>query len=314
MALFITRLLAASGVSIPTPSDHGFQDLGGSVAQQARNAINQLAILGIAEGHPRPPSAPGRKRSAGTWRSSSPALWPSAASSPGRRLLDVTPTPTPSSTSRARRSPVTTRWPCPRPVPFSIELWPASIVRSERIVRGVHSGTDRQLRHHPGQRRRLQRDKVTGIEPSGARPHLHGRLHRHPGRDRAGGVHRNDADRSQRASQSDAKTPTNDAVGSVEASPWSSRPPRGAFGPVTVDSVDKANNGRSLPAASPTSGTQRHVPHRRRAGDDGAVGCCPDHRRRAAGQDPPTHADPAGSSIFDLLDESPVAPGLSWRP
>jgi hypothetical protein len=49
MALFLTRMVEASGMAIPDGSDQGFADIGG-VSAEARLAINQLSQLGITKG------------------------------------------------------------------------------------------------------------------------------------------------------------------------------------------------------------------------------------------------------------------------
>lgn len=49
MALFLTRLVAATGTPLPDGTDQGFGDIGG-VSAEARLAINQLAQLGITTG------------------------------------------------------------------------------------------------------------------------------------------------------------------------------------------------------------------------------------------------------------------------
>ena len=49
MALFLTRLVSATGMALPDGADQGFGDIGG-VSAEARLAINQLAQLGITTG------------------------------------------------------------------------------------------------------------------------------------------------------------------------------------------------------------------------------------------------------------------------
>jgi hypothetical protein len=49
MALFLTRAFEAAGNRLPEPSDQGFSDVGGTT-DEARIAIDQLAILGITRG------------------------------------------------------------------------------------------------------------------------------------------------------------------------------------------------------------------------------------------------------------------------
>lgn len=49
MALFLVRAADRMGVAVPAPVDQGFTDIG-SVSQEERDAINQLAILGITKG------------------------------------------------------------------------------------------------------------------------------------------------------------------------------------------------------------------------------------------------------------------------
>lgn len=49
MALFLTRQLTAHGVTLPTPSDQGFTDIGGLDAE-TWNAISQLAALDVTTG------------------------------------------------------------------------------------------------------------------------------------------------------------------------------------------------------------------------------------------------------------------------
>ena len=49
MALFLTRLVSATGLALPDGADQGFNDIGG-VSAEARLAINQLAQLGITTG------------------------------------------------------------------------------------------------------------------------------------------------------------------------------------------------------------------------------------------------------------------------
>ncbi len=49
MALFMARAAAQIGVSLPTPVDQGFTDIG-SLSSEEQDAINQLAILGVTKG------------------------------------------------------------------------------------------------------------------------------------------------------------------------------------------------------------------------------------------------------------------------
>jgi hypothetical protein len=49
MALFLTRIVAATGIDLPDGFDQGFADLG-SIQPNAQVAINQLKQLGITTG------------------------------------------------------------------------------------------------------------------------------------------------------------------------------------------------------------------------------------------------------------------------
>ena len=49
MALFLTRIVAATGIALPDGADQGFTDIG-HLSAEAQTAINQLAQLGITKG------------------------------------------------------------------------------------------------------------------------------------------------------------------------------------------------------------------------------------------------------------------------
>ncbi len=310
MALFITRLLAASGVSIPTPSEQGFGDIS-SLPPAARNAINQLAALGIAEGTSKTTFSPGTHTL--RWHMAlflTRALAVGGVLPPGAGLLDVTPDFHAfldfkgTAVSRNYTVAVSTTG------PFSIELWPASMIRTngsfESTTPGSIANCDITLVNGSA----FSSDKVTGIAPTGTNlsftvgctgiqnqfvPVVY------TGTQLTG---------LTGASPADAKTPTNDAYGVGGGITVVVEAASGAFGPLTVDSLDKANK----------AFTSGGVTYFWDANDTFRIGgvlvtmaqwaaALTTGDGLLAGS---TYAaDPAGSSIFDLLDQSPVAPGLS---
>ncbi len=310
MALFITRLLAGSGVSIPTATDQGFGDLAG-LSPQAQGAINQLAVLGVAKGT----SATTFSPSAETlrWQMAlflTRALAVGGVLPPGVGLLDVAPDSHAfldfkgTAVSRNYTVAVSTTG------PFSIELWPASMIRTngsfESSTPGSIANCDITLVNGSA----FSSDKVTGIEPSGANlsftvgcTGIQGQL--------VPVVYTGTALTGLAgASTADAKTPTNGAYGIGGGITVVVEAATGAFGPVSVDSIDKVN--KSFKSGGLTYFWDANDTFRiggllvtmaewvaaLTTGDGLLAGS--------------TYvADPAGSSIFDLSDQSPVAPGLS---
>ena len=59
MALFLIRAAGPAGIEVPRPSDQGFTDIG-HLGRGSRDAINQLAVLGITEGTSKSTFSPDR--------------------------------------------------------------------------------------------------------------------------------------------------------------------------------------------------------------------------------------------------------------
>jgi hypothetical protein len=310
MALFITRLLAASGVSIPTPSDQGFTDIS-SFPPAARNAINQLAVLGIAEGTSKTTFSPGTHTL--RWHMAlflTRALAVGGVLPPGVGLLDVTPNFHAfldfkgTAVSRNYTVAVSTTG------PFSIELWPASMIRTNGSFESSTPGSIANCDITMVNGSAFSSDKVTGIEPSGA--NLSFTVGCTGVQDQFVPVVYTGTQLTglTGASPADAKTPTNDAYGIGGGITVVVEAAAGAFGPVSVDLVDKAN--KSFTSGGITyfwdandvfriNGVQVTMAEWVAAlttGDGLLAGST-------------YFSDPAGSSIFDLLDQSPVAPALS---
>ncbi len=131
MALFITRLLAGSGVALPTASDQGFEDLDG-LSTQARAAIDQLAALGVSEGTSSTTFSPFAETL--RWQMAlflTRALAVGGILPPGAGAIDVSPD-TPayldfggSAVSRQYTANVAMAG------SFTVELWPSNLIRSD---------------------------------------------------------------------------------------------------------------------------------------------------------------------------------------
>jgi hypothetical protein len=310
MALFITRLLAAAGTTVPTAADQGFQDLGG-LSPQARNAIDQLAILGIAEGT----SATTFDPNAFTlrWHMAlflTRALAVGGVLPPGVKPLGVTPT------SHAfldfKGSTVSRQYTVGVSVdgPFTIELWPASLVGANGSFAAATAGAIANCDITLVDGAATSVDRISGIEPSGET--LTFTVGCTGLQDEIVPVVYTGSTLTglSGASQSAPKTPTNDAVGVGGGMTVVSEAPAGAFGPVTVDSIDKAN--RSFTAGGITWFWDSN--------DTFLIGGVPvtmaqwvaalttgDGLLPGSTYSP----EPAGTSVFDLDDSSPVAPGLA---
>ncbi|HVR32048.1 MAG TPA: S-layer homology domain-containing protein, partial [Acidimicrobiia bacterium] len=141
MALFITRLLAGSGVAVPAATDQGFADLA-DMSVPARAAIDQLAILGIAEGTSATTFNP--KATTLRWHMAlflTRALAVGGVLPPGTKALEVTPQTHAfldfKGTTVSRQYSVAVSM----LGPFSIELWPASAIRTNGTFQSTSAGT-----------------------------------------------------------------------------------------------------------------------------------------------------------------------------
>ncbi|MDX1449527.1 MAG: S-layer homology domain-containing protein [Acidimicrobiia bacterium] len=241
MALFIVRLLAASGVTVPTAVDQGFGDLEG-LAPQAQDAIDQLAMLGVANGT----SATTFSPSAETlrWQMAlflTRALAVGGVLPPGTTPIDVSPAGhlfldyQGSVVSRQYVVAVGMEG------PFTIELWPASAVRTNGTFEAATAGGVANCDITLVDGAATSADKVTGIEPSGTtltfsvgctglQDQILPVVYTGTSLEGIAG-----------ASNSEPKAPTNDAVGYGGGVTVVQEAITGAFGPVNVDLVDKSS-------------------------------------------------------------------------
>jgi hypothetical protein len=310
MALFITRLLAGSGVVLPAPTDQGFGDLGGLPAS-AQNAIDQLAILGIAQGTSVTTFSPNTETL--RWHMAlflTRALAVGGILPPGVKALVVSPGTSTyldfkgTTVSRQYTVGVSTDG------PFTIELWPASLIRANGTFEAASPGAIANCDVTLVDGVAASADKVSGIEPTGSTLTF-----------TVGCIGTGDEvipvvytgtslTGLTGASAVDAKAPTNDAVGIGGGVTVVVEAAAGAFGPVSVDGVDKAGN----------SFTSGGVTYFWDSNDTFKIGgvvvtmaewiaalTTGDDLLSGSVYDP----NPAGTSVFDLHDGAPVAPGLS---
>lgn len=310
MALFITRLLAGSGVILPSAVDHGFEDLDG-LSVPAQNAIDQLATLGIAEGTSTSTFSPAAETL--RWHMAlflTRALAVGGVLPPGVKSLVVTPGT--AETLDFGGSAVSRQYTVGVSVdsPLTIELWPASLIRSNGTFEAATAGPIDNCDITLVDGVASSADKVSGVEPSGATlsftigciglgdeivPVVY------TGTSLTG---------LEGASAANAKAPTNDAIGIGGGVTVVAEAGASAFGPVAVESVDTDGN----------SFTSGGVTYFWDANDifmiDGVVVAMAEWEAALTTGDDllagSSYApDPADSSTFDLQDDSPVAPGLS---
>jgi hypothetical protein len=308
MALFITRLLAASGVSVPAAVDQGFGDVAEFPAT-ARTAIDQLAMLGVAEGTSPTTFSPGAHTL--RWHMAlflTRALAVAGVLPPGVKPIHVTPAEhayldfggtlvTRHYTANISMS-----------GPVTIELWPAEHIladgRFTAATPGVIGHCDITLADGSA----TSTDKVTGIEPTGST------LAFTVGCTGTGDevvpvVYTGSAlDGMSEAAALVPVAPTNTAVGFGGGITVVSQAPAGAFGPVTVESVDKATK----------SFTSGGVTWFWDATDvfkiNGVAVTMTEFEAALSSGDailPGSTYSPDGVSVFDLDDIAPVPPGLS---
>ena len=310
MALFITRLLAASGVAIPAATDQGFGDLSG-LSTQAQAAIDQLAILGIAEGTSTTTFSPYAQtlrwhmalfltRTLAVGGILPPGIQPLHVMPATHAYLDFQGT----TVSRQYTVGVSVGG------SLTIELWPASAIRAngsfEAVTAGAVANCDITLVDGAAH----SADKVTGIDPSGST--LTFTVGCIGTQDEIAPVVYTGASVTGLAGATsvDAKTPTNDAIGIGGGITVVVEAAVGAFGPAAVEAIDKAadffiaggvtyfwdsNDTFKIGGVALTMAEWEAA---LTTGDDLLAGS--------------TYAtDPAGTSVFDLQDDSPTAPGLS---
>lgn len=309
MALFITRLLAGSGMALPAASDGGFEDLDG-LSAQARDAIDQLAALGVAEGTGATTFSPFTETL--RWQMAlflTRALAVGGLFPPGAGSIDISPS-TPAvldfgGSSVARQYTATVAM----SGPFGVELWPADLVRQDGSFDATEPGPISNCDVTLVDGGFHSADSVSGITATaGSFTFTVGCTGLHDaivpvvyagdalaGLDGADSLH--------------PALPTNaygiggslTVVAEATASP---------FGPVVVDSVDVAS--KSFVSNGVTyfwdendtfkSGgvdvTMSEWEAALTTGDDLLAGSIYD-------------GDPAGSSVFDLQDDSPEAPVLT---
>jgi hypothetical protein len=310
MALFITRLLAATGISIPAASDQGFADIGG-VSSQAQAAINQLATLGIANGTSTTTFSPANHTL--RWQMAlflTRALAVGGVLPPGTSAIGIAPST--HAFLDFKGSVVSRQYTAVVSVdgPFSIELWPASLIRSngtfEAAAPGVVANCDITLVGGGA----VSADKVTSIEPIGAL--LSFTVGCTGDQDQIVPVVYSGSSLTglTGASATDAKLPTNDAVGIGGGITVSSEAVSSAFGPVAVDSIDKTTwsfvsggvtyfwDANDTFKIGGVVVTMAEFMAALTTGDDLLAGSV-------------YASDPNGVSVFDLQDDSPVAPGLT---
>jgi hypothetical protein len=308
MALFITRLLAGSGVALPAATDQGFQDLDG-LSVSAQNAIDQLAVLGIGQGTSDTTFSPYAETL--RWHMAlflTRALAVGGILPPGVKALVVSPGTSTyldfqgTTVSRQYTVGVSTDG------PFTIELWPASLIRANGTFEASSPGSIANCDLTLVDGVAASADKVTGIEPTGSTLTF-----------TVGCVGTGDEvvpvvytgtslTGLTGATAVDAKAPTNDAVGIGGGVTVVVEAASGAFGPIAVDGVDKV--GSSFTSGGVTyfwdsndtfmiggvAVTMAEWVAALTTGDDLLSG---------------SSYDPGGTSVFDLHDGAPVAPGLS---
>jgi hypothetical protein len=308
MALFITRLLAASGVSVPAAVDQGFGDVAEFPAT-ARTAIDQLAMLGVAEGTSPTTFSPGAHTL--RWHMAlflTRALAVAGVLPPGVKPIHVTPAEhayldfggtlvTRHYTANISMS-----------GPVTIELWPAEHIlvdgRFTAAMPGVIGHCDITLADGSA----TSTDKVAGIEPTGST------LAFTVGCTGTGDevvpvVYTGTAlDGIGEATSGGPALPTNTAIGFGGGITVVSQAPAGAFGPIAVESVDKATK----------SFTSGGVTWFWDAGDvfkiNGVAVTMAEFEAALSSGDsilPGSTYSPDGVSVFDLDDIAPLAPELS---
>lgn len=241
MALFITRLLAGSGISVPVATDQGFSDLDG-LSGQAQDAIDQLAALGIANGTSATTFSPFTETL--RWQMAlflSRALAVGGILPPGTTPIDISPA---SHAFLDYQSSVVSRQysvAVGMDGPFTIELWPASSIRSNGTFQSAVAGPVVNCDITLVDGGAVSVDKAAGIEPSGTTlaftvgcVGVQGQIvpvvYTGTGLTGLSG-----------ASSTTAKAPTNDAVGFGGGLTVVQEAASGSFGPVTVAGIDKTN-------------------------------------------------------------------------